>query len=139
MNQSNNIKNTNQRNREVFSTKPHKKNPKSKQRNGFQRMKVIQNTQWTRPGKKLSIPHNNQNTKCTKWRQYIACCKGKRSRHIKIENTIISMLTLNTRKVWANILQVLKDHTFQHRLLYPAKLAVIIEEERKFSMVKPQI
>lgn len=139
MNQRYNIKNhKSEKQRSIFN-KTMQKNPKSKQRNSFQRMKVIQNTQWTRPGKKLSIPHNNQNIKCTKWRQYIACYKGKSSRHIKIENTIISMLTLNTRKVWANVLQVLKDHTFQHRLLYPAKLAVIIEEERKFSMVKPQI
>jgi hypothetical protein len=42
-----------------------------------------------------------------------------------------STQTLNTRKSWKDIIQALKESNCQLRLVYPAKLSFIIEEEIK--------
>lgn len=47
-----------------------------------------------------------------------------------------SMENLTSRIIWNNVLQVLKDHWCQPRLLYSAKLLVIMEGEIWISMTK---
>jgi hypothetical protein len=39
------------------------------------------------------------------------------------------MKTLKARKAWTDFLQILRDHRFQPRKLYPAKLSITIDEE----------
>jgi hypothetical protein len=39
--------------------------------------------------------------------------------------------TLNTRRSWKDIIQALKESNCQPRLVYPAKLSFLIEEETK--------
>jgi hypothetical protein len=39
--------------------------------------------------------------------------------------------TMNTRKSWADVTQTLREHKWQPRLLYPAKLSITIDEETK--------
>jgi hypothetical protein len=41
------------------------------------------------------------------------------------------METLKPRWAWADVLQTLRDHRCQPRLLYPAKLTVTIDGENK--------
>jgi hypothetical protein len=36
--------------------------------------------------------------------------------------------TLKSRRSWAVVLQTIKDQRCQHRLLYPAKLSITIDE-----------
>jgi hypothetical protein len=42
-----------------------------------------------------------------------------------------STQTLNARKSWKDIIQALKESNHQPRLVYPAKLSFLIEEEIK--------
>ena len=42
-----------------------------------------------------------------------------------------SMKTLKLRRAQSNVLQLLKDHRCQPRLLYPAKLSITIKGENK--------
>ena len=42
-----------------------------------------------------------------------------------------SMETLKARRSWIDVLQVLRVHGYQPRLLYPAKLSVTIDGENK--------
>lgn len=42
-----------------------------------------------------------------------------------------SMENLKNRRNWADVFQTLTDYRCQARLLYPAKLSVTIDEERK--------
>jgi hypothetical protein len=39
--------------------------------------------------------------------------------------------TLNARRSWKDIIQALKENNCQHRLIYPAKLSILIEGEIK--------
>ncbi|MBV2150901.1 hypothetical protein KRZ98_22135 [Sphingobium sp. AS12] len=41
------------------------------------------------------------------------------------------METLKARRSWIDILPTLRDHGCQPRLLYPAKLSIIIDGENK--------
>lgn len=41
------------------------------------------------------------------------------------------METLKTEWTWRNMLQVIKDHRCQTRLLYPLKLSTIVEQEKE--------
>ena len=42
-----------------------------------------------------------------------------------------SMETLKARRSWAGVLQTLRDHGCNSRLLYPAKLSITIHAENK--------
>ena len=44
--------------------------------------------------------------------------------------------TLNARKAWTDVLKILRDHRCHPRLLYPAKLSIIIDGEPRYSMTK---
>jgi hypothetical protein len=39
--------------------------------------------------------------------------------------------TMKTRRSWANVIQTLREHKCQPRLLYPAKLSITIDGETK--------
>jgi hypothetical protein len=39
--------------------------------------------------------------------------------------------TLKARRAWADVLQTIRDHRCQPRLLYPAKLLIITDGEHK--------
>jgi hypothetical protein len=39
--------------------------------------------------------------------------------------------TMKTRRAWTDIIQTLREHKFQPRLLYPAKLSITIDGETK--------
>lgn len=59
--------------------------------------------------------------------------KGKdqgmyKCRHIKI--TPDSVETLKTRTTWVDVLQILRDHRCQPKLVYVAKLSAIMEKEK---------
>jgi hypothetical protein len=38
---------------------------------------------------------------------------------------------MKTRRSWADVIQTLREHKYQPRLLYPAKLSIIIAGETK--------
>jgi hypothetical protein len=38
---------------------------------------------------------------------------------------------MKARRSWANVIQTLREHICQPRLLYPAKLSITIDEETK--------
>jgi hypothetical protein len=42
-----------------------------------------------------------------------------------------SLETMKTRKSWADVIQTLREHKCQSRLLYPAKFSITIEGETK--------
>jgi hypothetical protein len=39
--------------------------------------------------------------------------------------------TMKARRAWTDVIQTLKEHKFQPRLLYPAKLSITIDGETK--------
>jgi hypothetical protein len=41
------------------------------------------------------------------------------------------------RRYWTDVIEILREHKCQPRLLYPAKLSITIDEETKYSMEKP--
>ena len=45
--------------------------------------------------------------------------------------------TMKARRSWTDVIQTLREHKFQPRLLYPAKLSITIMEKPKYSMTKP--
>ena len=49
-----------------------------------------------------------------------------------------SVGTLKARRAWAWFLQTLKDHRYQPRLLYQAKLLITIDGENKISCDKTE-
>jgi hypothetical protein len=38
---------------------------------------------------------------------------------------------MKARRSWADIIQTIREHKCQHRLLYPANLSITIDEENK--------
>jgi len=46
---------------------------------------------------------------------------------------------MKARRYWADIIQTLRGHKWQPRLLYPAKLSIKIYAETKYSMTKPNL
>jgi hypothetical protein len=38
---------------------------------------------------------------------------------------------MKARRAWTNVIQTLREHKYQPRLLYPAKLSITIEGETK--------
>jgi hypothetical protein len=42
-----------------------------------------------------------------------------------------SLKIMKARRSWADVIQTLREHKSQHRLLYPAKLSVTIDGENK--------
>ena len=43
----------------------------------------------------------------------------------------ISPETMKARRAWTDVIQTLREHKFQPRLLYPAKLSITIDVETK--------
>jgi hypothetical protein len=78
---------------------------------------------WTR---KILLPHNIQNTKCTEQRKNLKICKGKKiikrnkvtckGRHIRIMPDF-STETLKSRRPWKDVFQTPKEQRYQPRLL----------------------
>jgi hypothetical protein len=44
---------------------------------------------------------------------------------------------MKARRSWTDVIQTLKEHKCQPRLVYPAKLSITIDGETKYSMIKP--
>ena len=42
-----------------------------------------------------------------------------------------SMKTMKVRRSWSSVMQTLRDHRCQPRLLYPAKLSITIDDQNK--------
>ena len=85
------------------------------------------------PNRPLS--HNNQKTKCTKQRKNVKSSKGKgqvkhKGRPIRTTQNF-SPETMKARRSWAHVIQTLRKHKFQPRLLFPAKLSIIIAGKNK--------
>jgi hypothetical protein len=47
--------------------------------------------------------------------------------------------TMKARRAWADVIQTLREHKCQPRLLYPAKLSITIDEENRYSLTKPNL
>jgi hypothetical protein len=47
--------------------------------------------------------------------------------------------TMKARRSWTDIIQTLREHKCQPRLLYPAKLSITIYRETKYSVTKPNL
>ena len=90
--------------------------------------------------KKIFSSHNYQNTNCTEKRNNIKSCKGKsniykgqvtyKGRPIRIIPDF-STETMKARRAWSEVMQTLREHKCQPRLLYPAKLSINIDRETK--------
>ena len=85
--------------------------------------------------KKILSTHNNQNTKSTNQRKNIKSCKGKgqviyKGRPIRITPDF-STETMKSRRAWSEVMLPLREHKHQPRLLYPAKLSININREKK--------
>jgi hypothetical protein len=80
-------------------------------------------------------PHNNQKTKCTEQRKNFKSSTEKSQityKGIPIRITSdFSAETIKARRPWTDVLQTLKDHRCQSRLLYPTKLSITIDGEIK--------
>lgn len=108
--------------------------------------KSIHNTKCAGPAKKLSMTHNNQNTKCTGWRKNIKVCfylnkreidqLTYRSRPIKIIPDF-TMGILRARRVWRDVGQTLRDYRWQLSLLYQQNYQSQYNENEKYSTIKP--
>lgn len=74
-------------------------------------------------GKTFNIQSNENILKAVREK-----CKShtKENSHLKITSNF-SVETLKARRAWKNVFQVLKDYDGQPRLIYSAKLFVIIE------------
>jgi hypothetical protein len=46
---------------------------------------------------------------------------------------------MKARRSWTDVIQTLREHKYQPRLLYPAKLSITIDVETKYSMTKPNL
>jgi hypothetical protein len=44
--------------------------------------------------------------------------------------------TMKARRTWSKVMQTLREHKWQPRLLYPAKLSIHIDGENKIFQVK---
>jgi hypothetical protein len=89
------------------------------------------------PEKKIFSSHNYKNPKCTEQRKNIKSCKKKKKgkvaykgRPIRI-TLVFSTETMKARRAWSEVMQTLREHKCQPRLLYPAKLSIIIDGKTK--------
>lgn len=107
---------------------------------GFELDIKVQETYKTpnREGQKGSPPpriHSNQNIKFTEQREDTKNLRGKDQvmyRYIFIILTPnFSVETLKVGRTWMDVQQNLRDHRWQPRLLYPVKLSVTPDGERK--------
>jgi hypothetical protein len=92
------------------------------------------------PKKKIFSSHNYQNTKYTYQRKNIKNCKEKgqvtyKGRSIRITPDF-STETMKARRAWSEVMQTLREHKCQTRLLYPAKLSINIYGETKIFQYK---
>jgi hypothetical protein len=46
---------------------------------------------------------------------------------------------MKARRSWTDVIQILREHKFQPRLLYPAKLSITKMKKPKYSMTKPNL
>jgi hypothetical protein len=59
-----------------------------------------------------------------------------KGRPIKVYNRL---LTVEARRSWADVIQILRQHKYQPRLLYPEKLSNNIDRETKITMTKQNL
>jgi hypothetical protein len=83
------------------------------------------------PEKKFLPSHNNKNSKCTKQRKNFKSSMGKsqvtyKGRPLHQTYTRVtpdfSPETMKAKRSWADVIQTLREHKWQPKLLYPAKL-----------------
>jgi hypothetical protein len=88
------------------------------------------------PEKKTHLSHNNQNTNTQNNNKIVlkaAREKGQvtyKGRPIRITPNF-STETMKARRTWSEVMQTLRVHKCQSRLLYPAKLSINIDGETK--------
>ena len=73
--------------------------------------------------------YNSQNTKCTKRILKAVRKKGQvtyKGRLIRMTPDF-STKTMKARRSWADVIQTLREHKCQPKLLYSAKLSIIID------------
>lgn len=72
-------------------------------------------------------------------KKVLKAARGKKitykARPIRIISNF-SMEILKARRAWTGVLHVTKDHRYQNRILYSAKLSVIMRGKRKLSIIK---
>ena len=96
--------------------------------------------------------HSNQINKDQTQRTNIKSSKGKTTTHKGIPIRItadVSIETLQARREWQDILEVMKENNLQPRLLYPARISFKYEGEikrfsdkqklREFCTTKPSL
>jgi hypothetical protein len=92
------------------------------------------------PEKKILSLHNNQNTKCTEQRKNIKAARERgqvtyNGRPIRITPDF-SKETMKARRLWSEVMQTVREHKCQPRLLYTAKLSINIDGETKILQEK---
>ncbi|EDL00072.1 mCG144886, partial [Mus musculus] len=104
------------------------------ERDAHEHTRSLQNSKKTGPEKKFFLSYNNQNTKCTKQRMLKAVReKGQviyKGRPIRILPDFSSE-TMKARRSWADVIQTLREHKCQPRLLYSAKVSITIDGKNK--------
>ena len=74
--------------------------------------------------------------KCNKWARpvcyliYSGVCENAGRHFIRIIPDF-SVETMKARRLWSSVMHTLRDHGCQPRLLYPAKLSITIEGQKK--------
>jgi hypothetical protein len=81
------------------------------------------------------LSHNYQTTKCAEQRKNVKSCRGKGKVTYKgkpIRNTPdFTIETMKARRALPEVIQTLKEHKCQARLLYSAKLSISVDGENK--------
>jgi hypothetical protein len=85
------------------------------------------------PEKKFLLTHNNQNNKCTKYR-ILKAVREKvqvtyKGRPIRIAPDF-SPETMKAKRFWTEVIETLREHKCQSRILYTAKLSITIDGEK---------
>jgi hypothetical protein len=85
--------------------------------------------------KKQTSTHNNQNTKCKNKEKILKAVREKYQ--VTYQGILIritpdfSTETLKVKGSWTHVNQTLREHKCHPRILYPAKLSIIIDGETK--------
>ena len=87
---------------------------------------------WTR---KFLPSHNNQNIKYTKQERILKTVRERghvtyKGKPIRI-TADFSPETMKARRSWTDVIQTLREHKWQPRLLYPAIISITIDGETK--------
>ena len=95
------------------------------------------------PEEKILYLHNNQITRCREQRNNIKRFKGERSnlqvtykgKPIRITSDF-STETMKARRAWSEVMQTLREHKYQPRLLYQQNSQSTLKEKPKYSRSK---